>query len=96
MEVVPCHNMEFDHLHGYFLHLLLSLHMLDYYCIVVYLYVRQLRQSCLLLHKMDFVDIELHSKSNSIQLIMKTLNLTKESSRVYSKKTVNVLKLLDI
>ena len=63
MEVVPRHNMEFDPLHGYFVHQLLSLHMLDYYCIVIFLYVRQ---SCSLLHKMDFVDIELHSKSNSI------------------------------
>ena len=66
MEVVPRHNMEFDLLHGYFLYQLLSLHMLDNYCIVIFLYVMQLRQSCLLLHKMDFVDIELHSKSNSI------------------------------
>ena len=38
----------------------------------------QLRQSCLLLHKMDFVDIELHSKSNMIRQIMKTLKLTKK------------------
>ena len=63
MEVVPCHNMEFDLLHGYFLHQLLSLHMLDYYCIVIILSVMQLRQSCSLLHEIDFVDIELHSKS---------------------------------
>ena len=94
MEVVPHHNMEFDHLHGYFLHQLLSLHMLDYYCIVIYLYVRQLRQSCLLLHKMDFV--ELHSKSNSIQQIMKTLNLTKESFKGILQENCQCFKLLDI
>ena len=75
MEVVPHHNMEFDLLHGYFLLQLLSLHMLDYYCIVIFLYMMQ---SCSLLHKMDFVDIEMHSISNMIRQIMKTLNLTKE------------------
>ena len=84
MEVVPCHNMEFDLLHGYFLHQLLSLHMLDYYCIVILLYVMQ---SCSILHKMDFVDIELHSISNMIRQIMKTLNLIKESKfQVYTPR----------
>ena len=83
MEVVPCHSMEFDLLHGYFLLQLLSLHMQDYYCIVTYLYLMQLRQSCLLLHKMDFVDIELRSETNMIQQIMKSSKI----SGVYSNKT---------
>ena len=36
----------------------------------------QLRQSCLLLHKIDFVDIELYSISNMIGQIMKNFKLT--------------------